>query len=101
MKINLNRRKFLHVFLLVILVIILIFLSLNLSQAITASVIENPDSDYLTYTKAVCDERNYCEDYGVVCFDGNLVELNPTGFASQFSLDWVDSRSEETITKLC
>ena len=101
MKININRRKFLLVFLLAILVIILILLSLNLSQVITASVIENLDFDYLTYTKAVCDERNYCEDYEVVCFDDHLVELNPTGFASQFSLDWVDSRSEETITKLC
>lgn len=59
------------------------------------------DSYSRTYTKSVCNETNYCEDYEIVCDENKLVRMNPTGMAVQFSEDWEDSRSEEQIEKLC
>lgn len=54
-----------------------------------------------SFTKAICDENNYCEDYEIVCNDNKILKINPTGNAIQFSLDWKDLRDEETRNKLC
>ena len=54
-----------------------------------------------SYTKAICDGSNFCEDYEISCDGNKLVRLNPTGFAVQFPKDWIDERKKETIQKLC
>ena len=46
-------------------------------------------------TKAICDEKNYCEDYQIVCKNKELMGLNPTGAAIQFSENWEDPRSNK------
>ena len=74
----------------------LVFLVFNLFQ-ITGGVIQN----YYTYTKAVCNETNYCEDYEITCQDDEVVSMNPTGAAIQFSNDWEDPRNEEIIERIC
>lgn len=79
-----------------VLVAILIYFVFSLSQ-ITGGTIQN----YYTYTKAVCDETNYCEDYEITCQDDKLVSMNPTGAAIQFSNDWQDPRDEERIERIC
>ena len=89
------RIVFLSVMLLV-LVGSLIFLVFSLFQ-ITGGTILN----HYTFTKAVCDETNYCEDYEITCQDGELVSMNPTGAAIQFSKDWQDPREEEKIERIC
>jgi len=81
---------------LLVLVGILIFLVFNLFQ-VTGGTILN----HYTYTKAVCDETNYCEDYEITCQDDELVSMNPTGAAIQFSNDWEDPRSKEIIERIC
>ena len=79
-----------------VLVAILIYFVFSLSQ-ITGGTIQN----YYTYTKAVCDETNYCEDYEITCQDDKLVRMNPTGAVIQFSNDWKDPRDEERIERIC
>lgn len=46
-------------------------------------------------TKAICDEKNYCEDYEIVCKNKQVIGLNPTGAAVQFSESWKDPRTNE------
>ena len=87
------------IFLIVIILVLvvgLIFSVFNLFQ-ITGGTIQN----YYTYTKAVCDETNYCEDYVITCQDEELVSMNPTGAAIQFSKDWQDPRDKEIIERIC
>ena len=79
-----------------VLVVILIYFVFSLSQ-ITGGTIQN----YYTYTKAVCDETNYCEDYEITCQDDKRVSMNPTGAVIQFSNDWKDPRDEERIERIC
>jgi len=58
--------------------------------------------DYYTYTKAICDENNYCQDYEIVCINGELANMNPlTGMAVQQDPDWEDPRNESDINRLC
>ena len=57
-------------------------------------------SEY-SYTKAICNESNYCEDYEVVCSGGVLKQLNPTGHVAQFQEDWVDERESKNFDGLC
>ena len=79
-----------------VLVAILIYFVFSLSQ-ITGGTIQN----HYTYTKAVCDETNYCEDYVITCQDDELVSMNSTGAAIQFSKDWQDPRDKEIIERIC
>ena len=54
-----------------------------------------------SFTKAICDGENHCEDYEIACENGELLRFTPTGYAAQFSSDWKDLRDEETRNKLC
>ncbi|MEK6760695.1 MAG: hypothetical protein AABX93_02105 [Nanoarchaeota archaeon] len=54
-----------------------------------------------SYTKAICNENNLCEDYEIHCKGNSLVELSPTGFAVQFPKNQIDEMEKETIQKLC
>ena len=59
------------------------------------------DKFQYSFTKAICSEENYCEDYEVVCSDDKILRLTPTGFAVQFSSEWKDKRNKEDIEKTC
>jgi|TARA_Y100000310_G_scaffold142028_1_gene141455 hypothetical protein len=79
-----------------ILIGILIFSVFSLSQ-ITGEAIKN----HYTYTKAICDNENYCEDYIITCEDNEISSVVTTGAVVQFSKDWEDPRSEEMIKRTC
>ncbi len=81
---------------LLILTGILILSVFNFFQ-VTGNIISNQ----YTYTKAVCNSSNYCEDYKIACEGNNLVSFIPTGVAIQLGKDWKDSRNKELIKKLC
>jgi len=69
-------------------------------QTITGKVVE----DYYTYTKAICNESNYCQDYEIVCKNGELEQMNPiTGASVQNPENWKDPRpeSERNMNNLC
>ena len=80
----------------IVLIGILIFLIFNLFQ-ITGEVVINS----YTYTKAVCNNSNYCEDYEIACKGNDLVSFTPTGAAIQLDNDWKDPRDKELIERLC
>ena len=76
----------------ILLLILIILIIISIPQLIlTSKTIKQIPNQY-SYTKAICDESNYCEDYIVECKGNNLIKLNPTGFAIQQSQDWADDR---------
>ena len=88
------------IFLLILALILLIggvFLVIFGEKNLTGRVII---SEY-SYTKAVCNESNYCEDYEVVCDAENVKSLTPTGYVVQLSEDWVDERDDKNFDRLC
>ena len=55
-----------------------------------------------TFTKAICNETNYCQDYEIVCNNKVLVDMKPiTGAAVQHTSNWEDPRDNKTKNKLC
>ena len=81
--------------LLLILVGAISILSFNLTEE--DAVIETN-----SYTKAICDENNYCQDYVVSCNRNKVLSMNPiTGAVVQFSEGWQDPRDEETRNGFC
>ena len=77
------------------------FLGLSLSQNLfTGRVVE----DYYTYTKAICNEQNYCQDYEIVCIGNVVQEMNAiNGAVVKNSEDWEDPREEDerNLNGLC
>lgn len=61
---------------------------------------ENPYTH--SYTKAICNSENYCQDYEIFCKNRNIVSISPiTGASIQLPRNWEDPRSAEVINKLC
>ncbi len=76
----------------ILLLILIILILITIPQFIlTGNTIKETPNQY-SYTKAICDNTNYCEDYYIECKGNNLIKLNPTGFSIQQSKDWVDER---------
>lgn len=76
--------------LLILLVLVGIFI---LNVNITGKAVK----DYYTYTKAVCDENNFCQDYTITCENKELIEMRPiTGASIQHSDTWQDSRKNKS-----
>ena len=54
--------------------------------------------DYYTYTKAVCTEKNFCQDYVITCENKEMTSMQKiTGAAVQYSEDWTDKRDNLEI----
>jgi glucan phosphoethanolaminetransferase (alkaline phosphatase superfamily) len=65
---------------------------------ITGRTVENTYS----FTKAICNETNYCQDYEIICNSKGLVTAKPiTSAAVQYPAYWKDPRDNETISRLC
>jgi len=54
-----------------------------------------------TWTKAVCNEENYCLDIQITCEDDRIIDVKPTGEGAYFPEDWEDPRPVEIIEKWC
>ena len=55
-----------------------------------------------SFTKAICDEGNFCQDYEVFCNETKVIYMAPiTGAVVQFSPSWEDPRNEEMINRMC
>lgn len=65
------------------------------------SVEEIPTS----HTQAVCNETDngkiYCEDYEIICKNGNAESITPTGFAVYHPENWKDPRGENGNIIIC
>lgn len=59
----------------------------------------NFSDKYHIYTKAICNDSNYCQDNEVTCNNNIVVSVKPiSGAVVQFSENWKDFRMNE---KLC
>jgi hypothetical protein len=81
--------------------IYLIFLSIAAIILITSLIFSGTEINSYSYTKAICDETNYCEDYEINCEGNKIFSMKFTGAAVQNSFNWKDPRDKETIEKLC
>lgn len=86
---------------LIILLILTLALSLTIfSRQFTGKTVDK--LEYYSYTKAICNKTNYCQDYEIVCNGEKVSSIIPvTGAAVQNSANWKDPRDKETINKLC
>lgn len=76
----------------IILALILIILIFSLPK------ISEHKEDRYTYTKAICNQTNYCQDFEIKCSGEKLIETAPiTGAAIQFSKNWKDSREKKDL----
>lgn len=74
----------------ILLILMLIILILSLSK-VPAIKLKN-----YSYTKAFCNETNYCQDYEIKCSGEKLIKLIPiTGASIQFSENWKDTREKK------
>lgn len=53
------------------------------------------------WTKAVCNEENYCLDIQITCNEDRVIDVKPTGEGAYFPDDWEDPRPVEMIQKWC
>ena len=92
-----RKEAIITIILILIIGTLLFFLSRNL--ILTSKVTKE---NVYTFTKAICTENNYCQDYELKCNNAELVSMSQiTGAAVQFSKDWQDPRNETTINKWC
>ncbi len=97
--------KIKKIILIIIAVIILILLIFFFIKPIftgnvlaTSSSIEN--NQIYTYTKAICNDSNFCQDYEIACNGEQVVYQSPiTGAVIQHSEEWTDPRNDSY--KLC
>ena len=83
-------------------IIILISTILLGSNLINQNIDTAKSVKAISWTKAICDENNLCQDYEIICEKKTLINKNPiTGAIVQFSEDWTDPRTEEQINRLC
>lgn len=54
-----------------------------------------------SYTKAICNSENFCQDYEIFCENKNFINMKFTGAAVQFPENWQDPRDEETRNEVC
>jgi hypothetical protein len=82
-----------NIAIIIIILLILITGFLLIRFNLTGGVVK----DYYTYTKAICDENNFCQDYEITCQNKKLIEMKPiTGASIQHSNSWEDPRENKS-----
>ncbi|MFH1521440.1 MAG: hypothetical protein ABIF18_00620 [archaeon] len=78
---------------------VLIATLLIINPKITGNTIDLSEH---SYTRAICNSTNYCQDYEINCNDEKVIKINPiTGASVQHSPNWQDPREERNIENLC
>jgi len=78
------------------------FIRINVIYNSSTNLFKDPFLEKYSYTKAICDEKNYCQDYEIFCINKQVIEITPiSGAAVQFSDDWDDPRTLEQREKSC
>ena len=81
---------------------ILVILSVIISATILLllsypSITGTSISSKYSYTTAICDDMNNCEDYYIECQENVPMGITPTGFSIKMSEDWIDTREEKNL----
>jgi hypothetical protein len=61
----------------------------------------NSNDDIYTWTKAVCDDVNYCVDVILECKSGEITGVGFTGATAHFGPEWEDPRPLESREAWC
>ena len=96
-------KKTKNIILIIILLIVLgtlFYFGFNFFQGITGETIVEIENLH-SYTKAFCNDSNYCEDFTLNCQGGEVVSIISTGATIQNPPNWKDPRDKETIERLC
>jgi hypothetical protein len=92
-------RKGIRIALLAVMVGLCILIVMNLISASPSGNAGN--ANIFVWTKAICNERNYCLDVLITCINGQVADLKPQGEGVYFSGSWRDPRPEESRLELC
>ena len=80
----------------------LMFILIVSTIFLVSSFIEADTPEIYSYTKAICTESKFCQDYEISCKNTEVISISPIECAfAQFSSDWKDPRSQETISTFC
>ncbi len=87
-------RKQIEIALIITLMLLIVSIGFLLAkQKSTGQAIQ----DRYTYTKAICNEDNFCQDYEVTCLNSELTEMTPiTGASIQHNPNWEDPRENKS-----
>lgn len=81
-----------------LLAIVIVFIYISNANLTGETIVD----EHYSFTKAICNETNYCQDYEITCKNGELTDINPlTGAAIQNPSNWQDPRNQTTRDKLC
>ena len=80
-----------------LIIIIIILLFLVGTFFLTAKTTGNTVKDYYTYTKAICNENNFCQDHIITCENKKIISIEPiTGASIQQTENWQDPRKNKS-----
>ena len=69
------------------------------NQSLTGAAIA--DNKY-SFTKAICNETNYCQDYEIICEGSETIEVSLIeNSGRQYPASWKDTRTDEQKNKQC
>jgi hypothetical protein len=77
----------------ILVILIAVFLFFVIRPNLTGKVIET-----YTYTRAICNKSNYCQDHEITCKGNDLTSIKPiTGAFIQHPKDWKDPRQQKEL----
>ena len=97
------KKQQIKIIIIIILVIIILALAsiLLVNKSLTGFIINEQNDTYM-YTKAICNETNFCQDTEITCQGNKLISVKPIeGAVIQHSEDWQDPRAKDEVDKLC
>lgn len=81
----------------IILIILVVSLSVASIKLISSFQAKEQVNKEYSYTTAICDETNFCQDHIIICNDKEIISVSPIqGAFIQFSKNWKDPRDEKT-----
>jgi hypothetical protein len=92
-------KKTIIIFIASLILVVLVLFFVN--RTLTGNVISEINKNY-TYTKAICNNSNYCQDYEIACSGNETIKRTAiTGAVIQHPSDWKDPRGENQSESLC
>ena len=89
----------------IILAVLLVMIIALTAITVVSSQQETPNSEASkqhSWTKAICDKNNFCQDYEIECTGNQLVSMSPiTGAFIQQDKTWQDPRTFEHRNRVC
>jgi len=96
------KKSIIILIILIILIVLLLILAFFFRGSLTGNIIKENEEKIYSYTKAICNETNYCQDTEIICKGNQTIDRKPiTGAAVQFHESWQDPRTKEQIERDC